>query len=105
MVHQFIYQHGEVSSSNKSISLFYSAKSVEEMCYLDEFIRLADEFSNVQFYPFLSKAENAHVKGSNKPHSKVVQPWQGATGRLSAEKLTLKLELYLSRLQSQGISA
>jgi hypothetical protein len=86
MVHQFIFQFASDLSSNKSMSLFYSAKSVEEMCYLDEFIQLADEFSSFKFYPMLSKA---------------AQHWQGTTGRLSAERLVQTLNSHIEILQQE----
>ena len=82
MVHQFIAQHNESSSKNTSTCLFYSAKSVEEMCYLNEFIQLSEECANFSFYPFFSKGE--------------IIPVNSTMGRLSAKKITLQLEQYFS---------
>ena len=60
MIHKFIENNKKAPPSNKTMSLFYSAKSVEEMCYVNEFIQLAQEFSNFLFYPFLSPPYNLH---------------------------------------------
>ncbi|MBL4796131.1 MAG: 2Fe-2S iron-sulfur cluster binding domain-containing protein [Oleispira sp.] len=85
MVHQFICQIGENQfGKNKSMSLFYCAKSIAEMCYVDEFIQLADECSDFMFYPFLTQG---------------VPAAQFTAGRLSAELLTKKLDLRLDKLK------
>ena len=71
MLHQFI-EHQYIEQQTKSMSLFYSAKSAEEMCYVDEFIQLTDDHPNFKFYPYLSKSN---------------------MGRLSVERIIQQLEL------------
>lgn len=104
MVHQFIAQHNKVSSVNKSMSLFYSAKTAEEMCYLDEFIQLANECSNFMFYPFLTRGASVSINYSSSDHAKVAPTVKSTMGRLSAVQLTQKLELYLNGLQSLKVN-
>lgn len=77
MIHKFIAQKSNSLSPVKTMRLFYSAKSVDKMCYLDEFIKLADEHAEFYFYPTLSQAE---------------KNWQGLTGRLDAKQLTQSLQ-------------
>ncbi len=77
MIHKFIDQKSNNMSPVKTMRLFYSAKSVDKMCYLDEFIKLADEHADFYFYPTLSQAEKT---------------WQGLTGRLDAKQLTQYLD-------------
>lgn len=99
MVHQFIAQHGDNQFTDnqldekKSMSLFYSAKSIAEMCYVDEFIQLAAEFSSFKFYPFLTQGLNDIQPSSESSR-------QFTAGRLSAEQLTQKLALRLDDIKS-----
>ncbi len=72
MVHKFVAQKPGNLSPVKTLHLFYSAKSIDQMCYLDELIKLADMHYNFYFYPTLSKTE---------------KNWQGETGRLSSAQL------------------
>ncbi len=90
MVHQFIAEIANDSSAKKTISLFYSAKTANEMCYFAEFTQLAQQYSFFTFYTFLSKPENANSELN----------WQGTIGRISAEQLTQKLELAENSHQS-----
>ena len=83
--HQFIMTHGDSSFTNKTMHLFYGARSVEDMCYADEFIQLAHECPSFMFYPFLSQAISNTTQG---PH-----PF--TFSRLSAEKIAQKLDLPL----------
>ncbi len=103
MVHQFIEQQSrisqliekraEASSSHITMSLFYSAKTVEDMCYLDEFIQLANECLNFMFYPFLSKG----IETFQHPIKDTIQfTPQFTMGRLNAEQLKQKLDYSLS---------
>ncbi len=92
MVHQFISQMGHEFSADKSMSLFYSAKSAAEMCYLNEFTQLAQQYSCFHFSPFVSKPGDANTESH----------WQGGIGRLCAEQLTHQLDTYLNDQQSEG---
>jgi ferredoxin-NADP reductase len=93
MVHRFIAEITNAATTKKTMSLFYSAKTATEMCYLDEFTQLAQEYVSFSFYPFLSKPENTH----SEPR------WHGSIGRLNAEQLTQKLELASNSPKSLGI--
>ncbi len=93
MVHQFIKQLGDPLSEKKSLSLFYSAKSIAEMCYVDEFFQLASEYSNFTFHPFLTQGLN-EIQSSSESNR------QFTAGRLSAEQLTEKLTLRLDDIKS-----
>ncbi|MEH6447394.1 MAG: 2Fe-2S iron-sulfur cluster-binding protein [Oleispira sp.] len=99
MVHQFIEQHGDNQFSDhqftekKSMSLFYSAKSIAEMCYVDEFIQLADEFSNFTFHPFFTQGLK-NIQPSSQSNR------QFTAGRLSVEALTQKRALRLDGIKS-----
>tara|TARA_B100000795_G_scaffold58537_1_gene38944 strand:+ start:5527 stop:6741 length:1215 start_codon:yes stop_codon:yes gene_type:complete len=91
MVHQFIAPDVKRSSSNKTMSLFYSAKSIAEMCYLDEFTQLAKQHNDFDFYPFISNLDDLTTK----------LVWQGSVGRLSANQLNQKLNCYSEEHQSE----
>lgn len=73
MIHQFVAQKRGNISTVKTMHLFYSAKSIDKMCYWDEFTKLADEHADFHFYPTLSQAEEG---------------WQGLSGRINAKQLT-----------------
>lgn len=86
MVHQFISQLSNELSTKKMMSLFYSAKTIDEMCYLDEFTQLAQQYKCFTFYPYISKPANT----VNMAH------WPGTIGRLSAKQLMQTAELAMN---------
>ncbi len=55
MMKQFIAYKKKGIGTLKSLHLFYSAKSEENMCYLDEFLDLAEQCADFYFYPVFSQ--------------------------------------------------
>ncbi len=74
MIHQFVAQQYSGRSKVKSLHLFYTAKSVTNMCYLDEFSALAFTCPNFYFFPLVS--QTSHTPNPPNPQ-----------GRLSAPKI------------------
>ncbi|MEH6344853.1 MAG: 2Fe-2S iron-sulfur cluster-binding protein [Bermanella sp.] len=72
MVHKFVAQKPGDLSAVKTLHLFYAARSMDQMCYLDELIKLSELHYNFYFYPTLSKIE---------------ENWQGDIGRLNSAEL------------------
>lgn len=76
MVQKFIFEIDHTTTSAKSMSLFYAAKSLDKMCFHDEFKKLAEDFPAFRFYPIFSQTA---------PHCEI------PTGRLSVEMLQHRL--------------
>ncbi len=73
MVHKFIADFNDELnaeslgdlSSRKHMTLFYSAKSLAQMCYLNEFIQLEDECIAFSFHPFFSSHQSDVLQSKN----------------------------------------